>query len=190
MEEVVKGLWVKRDADQLVITWRRVFLSAGWFTEGILFGFGAAFLVISVPRLLAKFSSPASGFQGNDVFTLIFLLLGILLLYRTLALFTNIDRIEVGREQLKTGSGPLIPWDGPRDTLPVGVIERVETQVISTTRGKTNMRAGTTITYSVCAILSNGSTRTLISGSSRAEPMYFIGNEVNRHLQTIKGSQT
>jgi hypothetical protein len=189
-KEVLDGLKVAKGAGELNISWRRRYLAAGWLTELILFFFGTAVLFSSLSWLVPVFSGPSPrGFQAADLFSVFMLLAGILLVYRTLALLVNTDRVEVTPQQLRDSSGPLPPWDGTRVKLGVERVESVETSVVASSAGKGRMKSGKSITYSVIATLVDGSRKTLVSGSSKSEAMYFIGNEISRYIKEMKGKK-
>ena len=186
MEEALKNVWISRTPTLLSITWRRRVLSGGCLGETFLFLLGLAFLAIPLFSILAAMSKAQYSFKWSDLLALPFILLGGLLVSRMLTLITNTDRVEVTLQELKIHSGPLPAWDAIRCTLPVSTIQSVEAKNIATRSGRRH--AGVSISYAVVATLANGKPKTLVGGFPKAEPIYFIANEISKFLESLHPS--
>jgi hypothetical protein len=159
-------------------------LASGCFGEGFLFLLGLGFLLIPLLSILSAIRRSAYAFNWSDLVALPFVLLGAMLVTRTITLLTNTDRVEVTPQQLKIRSGPLIAWDAIHCTLPLAAIQNVDAKNVATRSG--SRRAGVSHSYAVVATLTNGKTKTLAGGSSTAEPMYFIANEISKFLESLR----
>jgi hypothetical protein len=183
VKEVLQNVWISRTPTQLCIAWRRRVLAGGWFGEFWLFVMGSCFLVIPLLSILTSISQSRYTFKGADLAALPFVLLGALLVTRTITLFTNTDRIEITPQELKIRSGPLPAWDAIYYRAPVSTIKSVEAKnIFSHSRGG---HAGVSVTYAVVATLANGKTKNLAGGLSTAEPVFFIANEISRYLNML-----
>jgi hypothetical protein len=187
MKEVLNQVWISRTPALLTITWRRRVMRANaWFGETWLFLLGLCFLVVPLLSILTAIRHGRYTFKWVDLAALPFVLLGALLVTRTITLFTNTDRVEVTPQALKIRSGPLPAWDAIYSTLPVSTIRCVEAKdIISHSRGVGRGGAGVSVTYTVVVTLANGKTKTLIGGSTSAEPIFFIANEISRYLNSF-----
>lgn len=186
VKEALKNVWISRTPSLLSINWRRRMLSSGCLGETFLFLLGFAFLAIPLFSLLAAMSRAQYSFKWSDLLVLPFILLGGLLVSRTLTLLTNTDRVEVTPQELKIRSGPLPAWDATRCTLPVSTIQSVEAKNIASRSGRRH--AGVSISYAVLATLANGKTKTLVGGFHKAEPIYYIANEISSFLTSLHPS--
>jgi hypothetical protein len=189
-KEVMNNVWISRTPTLLHIAWRRRVMAGAWLSETLLFLLGAAFLAIPLLNLISGvFRKDPYSFKWTDLITLAFLLLGGLLVYRTLALLVNTDHLTVTPKELKVRSGPFQPWDGNQYTLAVNTIDSVDGKVISSRSGQDICHAGVSISYSVVALLTSGSSTTLVGGIARGEPIYFIAHEVITYLQLLRGGE-
>lgn len=186
MKEALKNVWISRTPTLLSIAWRRRVLASGCIGEAFLFLLGFAFLAIPLFSILTAMSRTEYSFKWSDLLVLPFILLGGLLVSRTLTLITNTDRVEVTPQELKVRSGPLPARDAIRCTLPVSTIQSVEAKNIATRSG--GRHAGVSISYAVVATLTNGKAKTLVGGFPKAEPIYYIANEISNFLASLHPS--
>jgi hypothetical protein len=186
VKETLKNVWISRSPTFLKITWRRRILSGGCFGEAFLFLLGLAFLGIPLFSILTAVSRAQYSFKWGDLLALPFILLGGMLVSRTLTLITNTDRVEVTPQVLKVRSGPLPAWDASRCTLPVSTIQSVEAKNIVSRSGGRHGRVS--VSYAVLARLVNGKVKTLLGGFPKAEPIDFIANEISSFLASLHPS--
>ena len=183
MKEALKNVWISRTPSLLSINWRRRMLSSGCLGETFLFLLGFAFLAIPLFSLLAAMSRAQYSFKWSDLLVLPFILLGGLLVSGTLTLITNTGRVEVTPKELKVRSRPLLAWDASRCTLQVSTIQSVEAKDIASRSG--GRHAGVSISYALLVTLTNGKSKTLVGGFPKAEPIYFIANEISSFLAPL-----
>jgi hypothetical protein len=93
------------------------------------------------------------------------------------------------RKELKVCSEPLPPWDGNNCKLQVNSIDSVDGKVISSRSGQGIGHAGVSLSYSVVALLTSGSSTTLVGGTAKGEPIYFFAHEVITYLQLLRGGE-
>jgi hypothetical protein len=100
---------------------------------------------------------------------------GAFLTYMTLAGFVNRTTFTVERDHLTVRHGPL-PWRGNRDVSTTSLLQLFCTEQVS--RG----RNGTTIRYSVEAVLTDGGHLKLATGLDAREQALFIEQVLEKHL--------
>ena len=100
---------------------------------------------------------------------------GAFLTYMTLAGFVNRTTFTVERDHLAVRHGPL-PWRGNRDVSTTSLLQLFCTEQVSRSRN------GTTIRYSVEAVLTDGGHLKLATGLDAREQALFIEQALEKHL--------
>jgi hypothetical protein len=185
--QAFKGIRIAQDGARLVIRWprlRRLVNGIGdVLKEGILLVIGLAFFGFPasawIPRLLR---ADWAAFQWTDLFVSPFLIVGALALYRSLTVLFNRDLILVTQDEIRVRGRPLPPWDMETPTIPRNEIARVEAKVRALSATNRRQRAGVTLNYDVVALLHDGTTRTIIGGSTAAELAHYVANEIAKFL--------
>lgn len=185
--EAVKGVCVARDEARLVIRWRRWNRQINGCRDGVgeaiffliglgFFGFPVAGCVSQVMRL----GRVALGW--GDLVAVPFALIGGFVVYRTLTLLINTDVVQVTSEALKVRSVPLPPWDMETPTIPLQQVARIECKVKALSSRRAG-HAGVTRNHDVVAVMLDGKTRDVITGSTASEPAYFVAHEIAQFIK-------
>jgi len=157
-----------------------------WAKEAGFFVVGLAFFIFPVAGLTSRaVQGGLSAFGLGDLFSLPFLLIGGLLVYRVLTIILNTEQIEVTREQIKVRSLPLPPWDMETFSLPLRDVASVECQVKVLRSNRRDSR-GVTHNYNVNAVLRNGKVRGIITGSTAQEPAHYVAQEITNFIETVR----
>jgi hypothetical protein len=146
-----------------------------WFSCAFIF---LAFFCVAWDSFLVFWYSMAFAMNAPwifKVFPVIHLAVGIGLTYFTLAGFLNRTTITVDGEALSIHHGPLPWWGNCR--LPVDQLEQVYCQQ-QTNRG----RNGVSYSYTVNAVMKEGSKRTLVSGLTEQDHALYIEQQLERYL--------
>jgi len=187
MQQVARGIRVERNTEQVKIALRRLYYTGNGCAEIVLFVMGAAFLGFPLAGLLSGMGGDAPAvLRWGDVVAIVFLVLGLLIVYRSLTIVVNTDVIRMDRQWLKVRSGPLPPWDSAGLRLPAGQVLAAESKMNVSHSKNSNRPSGTTITYSVKVTLSDGSSKVILSGAGNSEAAHFVANEINDFLKTIR----
>ncbi len=185
-EEILKGLYVRRTPDRLRITflWRNGLGGIrNALGEGVLFAIGLGFFAVPLASLPAMLNREANTPPWQSLIALPFIVLGALILYRTLGLVCNASVFEVSRQELKARHGPL-PFLGENLTLPAGDIVKVDWRKTGHTphTGDGVRRSGYSATFDVCVVTAGGQSKKIMSGLNDRQYAFAVQNELSRFL--------
>ena len=186
VEEMLKGLQVRRTRDRLRITYRwRSGLGGIRYAidEIILFLIGLVFFAVPFASLTTILKRATDRPLWQSLIMLPFILLGALLLYRALGLACNASVFEVSRQELTARHGPL-PFLGENLTLPAGEIVKVDWRKAGHTQHTSDgvRRSGYSATFDVCVVTAGGQTKKLMSGLNDRQYALAVQNELSRFL--------
>ena len=188
--EPVRGVRIVQSGSRLTIRWRRLSRLTGSFGsimgEVILFLLGLALFI----PVAASFASRLvrwewSAFQWTDLFSALFLIFGVLLLYRALGLALNTDIIEATPETLKARSVPLPFSLGEAAKIPLKDIQKVESKIRIASSNNRNKR-GVTRYYDIVVITYDGKSVVLAGGSVVPETTIFVAQEITEFLEKLR----
>jgi len=187
--ETIKGVRVSREGSRLVIRWGRFGrLTSGcraFFGEMILFLIGLAFFGLPARGYIGRIlQQDWSAFRWTDLFSVPFLLIGGLLVYRSLTLLFNVDVIEVTPEVLKVRSFPIPALDGAV-TVPLQSIRSVECKVRILSSGRSGRRT-VTPDYEIVANTPDGKNLNLLTGSTAPEPAGLVAQEIMKYIEAVR----
>ncbi len=186
VEEILKGLQVRRTPDRLRITyWWRSGLGGirNALGEGVLFAIGLGFFAVPLASLPAMLNREANTPLWQSLVALPFIALGALIVYRALGLVCNSSVFEISRQELKARHG-LLPFLGENFTLPTSEIVKVEWRKAGHTRhsGDGVHKSGYSATFDVCVVTAGGQTKKLMSGLNDRQYAFAVQNELARFL--------
>jgi hypothetical protein len=185
MQEVINDMFIQRSPEQLTIRWKKRLFASTWVKETLLIFIGLAFFIVPVVNLVSVgTNSRWNGYQSADLLAIPFILIGGILLYRTITVFVNTDQAVITPAELRISSMPFPVIDGVTCVVPISRIESIEAKVISTSSRQGTGHSGVTLTYLVRANLRDGTTKELTTGSIQSAPVHFIVNELNAYLET------
>jgi len=186
IEEVLKGLQVRRAYDCLRITyqWRSGLGGIrNALGEGILFLMGLGFTAIPMASATAMRDPAAGVMRWQSLIALPFVLLGAFVVYRGLGLVCNVSVFDVSRQELKARHGPL-PFLGENFTLPAGEIVKVDWRKAGhTTHSSSGIhKSGYSATFDVVAVTTGGQIKKLMSSLNDRQYAFAVQNEIARFL--------
>ena len=187
--EIIKGVRVSHEGGGLVIRWRRFGrLTSGcraFIGEMILFLIGLTFFGLPARAYLDRIlQQDWSAFRWTDLFSLPFLLIGGVLVYRTLTTLFNVDIIEVTPEVLKVYSFPIPALDGTV-RIPLQSIRSVECKVRILSSGRSGRRTATP-DYEIVAGTLDGKNLNLLTGSTAPEPAGLVAEEIMKYVEAVR----
>ena len=144
-----------------------------WFNWGSLFvgGFAIFWNGIIWVNFVPNFSRIGGTFS---LFLLLFIGVGLFLVYTSIAGIVNTTRITVKNKQLKISHYPL-PFPGHNITVD-------EIEQLFTKRRTSRTKNGTRTYYQLCVLLGNGRERSLLKDLPKPEQALYIEQEVERFL--------
>ena len=186
VEDVLKGLQVRRTQDRLRIAYRwRSGLGGirSAIGEIILFLIGLGFFAVPLISLTTTLKRATDAPLWQSLIALPVVLLGAFIVYRALGLVCNTSVFEVSRQELKARHGPL-PFLGENLTIPAGEIVKVDWRKAGHTRHTTDgvRRSGYSATFDVCVVTAGGQTKKLMSGLNDRQYAFVVQNELSRFL--------
>lgn len=189
-----KGVRVSRAGNRLTIRWNRFSRLSGNFRsilgELLMFLIGLALFIPPasnyVPLILRQ---EWSAFQWTDLFSLLFLALGFLFLYRGLGWLVNTDVIQVTPETIKAWSFPLPSLAGAAQ-IPLPQVRKVESQIrfLSSRRSGTRLHS-TTLNYDLVAVTYEDRPVILVRGSSVSETSIYVAREITHFLDDLRSAR-
>ena len=187
VEDILKGLQVRRTQDRLRIAYRwRSGLGGirNAIGEGILFLIGIGFFAVPLVSLTTTLKRATDAPLWQSLIALPVVLLGAFIVYRALGLVCNISVFEVSRQELKARHGPL-PFLGENLSIPAGEIVKVDWRKAGHTRHSTSgvRKSGYSATFDVCVVTAGGQTKKLMSGLNDRQYAFAVQNQLSRFLQ-------